>query len=364
MLHNAKGHLFVHKRSSSRIFMPSVDVEIVSMNGSPEKYSVLRVTDISATGMNLRMAHAYTLKKGQTLKLRFLGPSTLEGFAVEAMARHCRLNISRRNFGRVKGYSTDIGCEFIFSDAANQAVITEWITRELGKKLGGKNTFWARLVCFFLMRRLSGWKFHPVRTFVELKRCFYLAYREYLKRGFIPENGHQILFHFHSLLPHAVTLTASRKSGEIGGTISIIPDHPEYGLPLEKIFSEEVQKLRGQGRRIGEVGLLATDKSLFPRKSFSLGNLVKMKFLFLLYRIMFIQARLVMGLDDLVIIVNPRHVPIYRYIQFYQYGPVKTYEGVNHAPAVFMRMDIDKAGEVTRREQSPDRLGYPPTTQN
>lgn len=65
---------------------------------------------------------------------------------------------------------------------------------------------------------------------------------------------------------------------------------------------------------------------------------------------MILRARIVFDLDDLVIMVNPRHMPLYRYLYFDQKSEVRTYAGVNHAPAVRMHMDLHKMDQKASAE--------------
>ncbi len=117
---------------------------------------------------------------------------------------------------------------------------------------------------------------------------------------------------------------------EVIATLSLFCDSP-LGLPADKLYSEEICRLREDGHRVGEVGMLADRRR-------SLGR--SMPVLMQMMKVLYYEARR-MELSDLVITVNPKHAEFYsRMLCFRGYGPEKSYGAVNGAPAVLLRLDV------------------------
>ncbi|MBW1735745.1 MAG: hypothetical protein JRJ71_15410, partial [Deltaproteobacteria bacterium] len=120
-------------------------------------------------------------------------------------------------------------------------------------------------------------------------------------------------------------------------TLSRIVDDPCFALSMDSLYHEELNVLRDEGRTICEFCALATDRS--HRND----NL----FMFL-FRAMYLDAQQ-RGIDDICIMVNPKHVPFYKTILLFQdLGPLRLYPRLA-APAVALRLDL-RASEKRLRE--------------
>lgn len=129
---------------------------------------------------------------------------------------------------------------------------------------------------------------------------------------------------------------------QIAFTVSLFPDSP-WGLPMDAIYQEALDELRSQGRNIGEVGCLAThpDHRNGSQNILMHGN-----------KIMFKYAVEHLELDDLVIIVHPKHALVYKEVLMFEEidpGTVKSYSKVNNNPAVALRLDLREVEEKFRR---------------
>jgi hypothetical protein len=97
---------------------------------------------------------------------------------------------------------------------------------------------------------------------------------------------------------------------------------------MDDLFESELNGLRQQGRSIVEVCSLASDARSFPREGVQAFT-----------RLLFLYC-LALGVDDMCIMVNPRHVPLYRdRCRFEILGHERHYPRVN-APAVALRSDL------------------------
>lgn len=175
----------------------------------------------------------------------------------------------------------------------------------------------------------------------EMKSAFSLVYDEYRKRGYCMESSFGMHYNCFSFLPDS-RLFILKEKGNLIGTVSLIPDS-SVGLPMESIFSQEVQCFRKPSRKIAEVGLLALHTDAFQKGSFSLANFRKLKAAFHLFKAMFDYARGAAGITDFLIAVHPKHEKLYRTLQFRVLGPaIEQYPGAFSKPALPMHLDVVK----------------------
>jgi hypothetical protein len=137
-------------------------------------------------------------------------------------------------------------------------------------------------------------------------------------------------------LPTRITLVASDRDATIG-TITIGFDTTE-GLHVDDLFEDQTAILRLAGRRLCEFTKLAMDSVVKSRRVLAA-----------LFHVAYIYGYRMMGFDDLLIEVNPRHVRYYeRMLGFEVIGPTRLNRRVN-APAVLMRLDFTHAHEMIQR---------------
>lgn len=163
----------------------------------------------------------------------------------------------------------------------------------------------------------------------ELFKAFRLIYEEYFDQGYITKSHPlAIQYNIHNFLPKTCVFVFLSYR-DVVSTISYIPDTPMFGLPLDSLYREEADRLRQQGRKLVEIGSLATEKTLRGR------NVVMY-----LYKAV-INYGLMTGTNDLCLTVNPKHVRFYTDIMLCeQIGEEKYYPWVG-APAVLMRANFD-----------------------
>ena len=136
----------------------------------------------------------------------------------------------------------------------------------------------------------------------------------------------------YQLLPSTDMIVAELR-GQVISTVSLVRDG-ELGLPMESVFPEEVAARRAAGIRLAEVSCLA-DRRQGTARFFGL--------FCELSRLMAQLARKT-GVDELVVVVNPRHAPLYRrYMAFEQIGDERTYDAVQGFPAVPLSLNFANA---------------------
>jgi hypothetical protein len=151
--------------------------------------------------------------------------------------------------------------------------------------------------------------------------------------------------------PNKITLYAET-GGMVVGTMSLCLDSPIL-LPADENFSDKLDELRAQGRRLCEPSRLAIDKGVTKRVFASL------------IHISYLYARMIHGFSDYVIEVNPRHVMFYqRMLGFHDFGAERECTRVG-APAVLLRLPLEHMGEQIRiwggsmEQHGEERSFYP-----
>lgn len=150
--------------------------------------------------------------------------------------------------------------------------------------------------------------------------------------------------------PERITL-ATYKGDEVIGTITVGFD-TGAGLLVDELYTKEVDTLRQQGLRVCEFTKLAIDHKGASKRMIA-G----------LFQIAYLYAVKIWGYTDIVIEVNPSHVPFYqRMLGFQPLGEERICPRVG-APALLLRLDaagygtsmIEKFGghpELSRQERS------------
>lgn len=165
-------------------------------------------------------------------------------------------------------------------------------------------------------------------TFEEYSQAFTLLHDAYLASGYLPQaHPERLYFGIHHLLPETcVFLFKSYRT--VLSTMSFIPDSPEFGLPMDDLYKSEVDVLRRAGRKVVEIGSLAT---VAHRRGQNI--------IMFLAKAMF-QFAISTGTDDVCITVNPKHTRFYKSIFLFEpFGEKRYYDKVG-APAVALRVDM------------------------
>ncbi|WP_394707277.1 N-acyl-L-homoserine lactone synthetase [uncultured Desulfobacter sp.] len=116
-------------------------------------------------------------------------------------------------------------------------------------------------------------------------------------------------------------------------TASLFPDNDQGGLPMDIGFQRQVDVLRNQGRRVVEVGCLATHP-LYRKGNKNipmLGN-----------RMIVSYAMNTIHADDLLITTHPKYLKIYEDILLFEkIGEIPSFSYVNNNPAVALRLNLN-----------------------
>jgi hypothetical protein len=153
-----------------------------------------------------------------------------------------------------------------------------------------------------------------------------LVHRMYATRGYKTSAAND-----EAEVKNLLTLIAIDGQETIG-TLSLRFDDPAHGLLADELFREEINVLRAQGRGVCEFTKLAMDRVVKSKRVLAS-----------LFHTAYLWAHGVMGHDDVVIEVNPRHVLFYRKaLGFTVMGPERLNRRVN-APGVLLRLELKHA---------------------
>lgn len=169
-------------------------------------------------------------------------------------------------------------------------------------------------------------------TLEEREAVFRLAYQVYLEKGFIKSNYSEWLVQNYDAMSDTVILSVWDKNTKLVGSLTLIFD-ANFKLPAEKIYPDEIQKLKLKGEKLLEVSRLVISQEFRNSK----------EVLLLLYNYMLIYAFHVKQYDAMIIEVNPRHKTYYKTLLKYdEIGNEKECPSVQNAPAVLLYLPLHR----------------------
>jgi hypothetical protein len=181
----------------------------------------------------------------------------------------------------------------------------------------------------------------------ERRAAFELVYRSYRRAGLCAETDAGMRITPYQLLPTTDIINATLR-GEVISTLSLVHDG-ELGIPMEEIYPEEVALRRDAGVEFAEVSCLA-DRRQGTARFFDL---------FVDQARLMAQLASKLGVTELLVVVHPRHAPIYRrYMAFEQIGDLREYPTVESNPAVALSLNFAKA-KVERFQKWHEFFGQP-----
>mgnify|MGYP000490780224 CR=1 FL=1 len=176
-----------------------------------------------------------------------------------------------------------------------------------------------------------GIEYKIAETRQEREAAFRLVYDSYLRSGLSEPNPWQMRVTPYHLLPTTQVLIA-KQGDQVIFTASLVADG-ELGLPMECVYSEELDVCRARGLWLAEVSCLA-DRRQHLRGFFPV---------FLRLSRLLVQFAMYQGMDGLVAAVHPKHARFYkRYMCFLPMGQQKSYPTVRHRPAVALWLEFSR----------------------
>jgi hypothetical protein len=161
-------------------------------------------------------------------------------------------------------------------------------------------------------------------------RAFRLVHDQYVSRDYMAPDPSGRRINLRHALPSSRVFVA-KSWPHVVGTVTLFRDSA-LGLPMDDLYKEELDVLRARGRQVVEASHLATDPE---------NRMVGLAVLMRMFRMMLLYAAEFASLDDLCLVVNPRHAEFYeKFFECRPFGAIKYYDKVNGAPAVPLRLDL------------------------
>lgn len=178
------------------------------------------------------------------------------------------------------------------------------------------------------------------RTPDDLAAAFRLLHDSYVRAGLDEPNGRRLRITPYHLLPSTEVFVA-RLRGEVIATITMVADTEQAGLPMDAMYRDDVDQLRGSGKRLAEIGCMA-DRRESPARFLKLfGEFSRLS----------VQVANARGIDALVAATHPRHARFYiRSLGYETFAGIKecTYASGNLAVGLvqdFRRLEGTKFSE-------------------
>ena len=158
----------------------------------------------------------------------------------------------------------------------------------------------------------------------DFEGAFQILQQRYAESGLTRNLGSKLRVMPYHLWADTQVFVALHQD-RVVGSVSLVRDGDQHGLPMESTYRESVEGLRAAGVRLGEVCCLCVGSE----KAHSSGELFAG-----LTRIMMFHARYT-ELDCLVAVVHPRHGKFYRLAMgFTEIGGLSAYRQVAGQPGV------------------------------
>lgn len=163
----------------------------------------------------------------------------------------------------------------------------------------------------------------------QVEAAWRLVYDRYSQMGLINENPFAIHAVPGAVGDHACVVWGP-DGGNVGYTMTLFRDNP-MGLALDSVYARELDALRGTGRRLLEVGMLADRREFATRSIGALFSMMRWAIYYGLH----------LDLTDIVIGVHPRHAQFYaRCYGFEEFAEPTSYPLVRNNPVVPLRLRL------------------------
>jgi hypothetical protein len=163
----------------------------------------------------------------------------------------------------------------------------------------------------------------------HVQSAWRLVYDRYTEMGLIDPNPFRIHAVPTAVGEHACVIWGP-EGREVGYTMTLFRDNP-MGLALDSVYASHLDKLRRNGRRLLEVGMLADRRQSAARGVGALFSMMRWAVHFGLHT----------DVTDIVIGVHPRHAQFYeRCSGFEQFASSASYPLVRNNPVVPLRLRL------------------------
>lgn len=193
---------------------------------------------------------------------------------------------------------------------------------------------------------IRGILFHQAITPTEQESCLKLVHNVYVNAGYIADSTdagciRRLPYHNNPKTKILMATCLNQWEEEIPVyTASIFPDSA-IGLPADSGFKKQIDLLRQQGRRLVEIGCLASHP--YYRKG-------DQRIPMLMNRLLFKESTQFFFADDIVITTHPKYLKIYEDILLFEkIGEISSFSYVNNNPAVALRVNLNTLPERMKK---------------
>jgi len=190
---------------------------------------------------------------------------------------------------------------------------------------------------------VSECEFRPAQTKEEFLACSRLVHNQYVRKQYMIPHESNLRLDMHQITQKSATFIALYQKRYILGAVTLVQDSP-LGVPMDKIYKDDLNKLRDKKSLFGEVTMLAMNDELLEQ--LGLNQIDQSIILLHLFRKMLTHGRLYMHLDSLVACFHPRHELFYKALQFKPLAGLRSYEKVKGSPALAYILDIFELNRV------------------
>jgi hypothetical protein len=162
----------------------------------------------------------------------------------------------------------------------------------------------------------------------ELLEAYRLVHDAFVEEGLLEENPQRLRLRPYELVPDTATFIA-KSAHRVIGVMSVVPDSSDLGLPSDRVFGAELERLRRAGRKVVEITNLAVAPDFRRTSAFlELSRAV--------------TAHVVEhGFDDGFVAVSPKHVLYFkRILRFEPWGTLRSYRADAQDPVEGLRLDV------------------------
>ncbi len=188
---------------------------------------------------------------------------------------------------------------------------------------------------------LKDCEFRAVQTLPEFRVCCQLVYQEYLLQRYSRPNRARLRISVHQMTDNSTTYIALYKKKYVLGSMTLVQDNP-MGVPMDKIYHEELNELRRQQKHFCEATMLAQNSRILSHPS--VPKFFRTLILLNLFKAAIRDLKASSDRNTLVACFHPNHEIFYRGLKFQPLGGLKTYSHVQENPAVGFMLDLNFPG--------------------
>ncbi len=190
--------------------------------------------------------------------------------------------------------------------------------------------------------KISDIRFKIAQTQEELAGAFSLVHDSYVTRGYMDPDPSGMRLSIHHAMP-LTTVVIGVQNNRVIAASALFLDSP-IGLPMDNLYKRELSEFRQNRRLIAEIGAFAVHQDL---RAFTTTLVLHLQ------KLMFLYTFRYLNLDDIVLVINPRHKLYYQHVLLAnQIGPERVYQKVKGNPAIAMSMDVRKAQDRFKESYS------------